>query len=51
MDTSYLGYCYSVGSLANPELWTLLKNVLMLQDWGVAKPNVLAETYMENTPH
>ncbi len=47
---SYAGQSYIQGELINPQLWTLLKNILMLQDWDVVKPNVLAEPYMGNTP-
>lgn len=47
---SYLGECFSGGQLVNPQVWTLLKNILMLQDWDVVKPNVLAEPYMGNIP-
>lgn len=46
----YLGLSYNRGELINPELWTLFKNILMLQDWDKVKPNVLAEPYMGNTP-
>jgi len=46
----FLSTSYNRGELVNPELWTLLKNILMLQDWDVVKPNVLAEPYMGNTP-
>ena len=46
----YVGLSYNRGELINPELWTLLKNILMLQDWDKVKPNVLAEPYMGNTP-
>ena len=46
---SYASHCYNHGALVNPELWTLLKNILMLQDYEVAKPNVLSETYLQNT--
>ena len=46
----YLGQSYNRGELINPEFWTLLKNILMLQDWDKVKPNVLAEPYMGNTP-
>lgn len=47
---SYLSTSYNEGQLINPQLWTLFKNFLMLQDWDVVKPNVLAEPYMGNTP-
>ncbi len=46
----YLTLSYNAGQLINPELWTLLKNILMLQDWEMVKPGVLAEPYMGNTP-
>jgi len=46
----YLGESYNKGALINPDLWTLLKNILMLQDWGEVKPNVLADPYMGNIP-
>ncbi len=46
----YLTLSYNAGHLINPELWTLVKNILMLQDWDMVKPNVLAEPYMGNTP-
>ena len=46
----YLGLSYNRGELINPEIWTLVKNILMLQDWERVKPGVLAEPYMGNTP-
>ena len=46
----YLGLSYNRGELINPELWTLFKNILMLQDWERVKPGVIAEPYMENIP-
>lgn len=46
----YLGLSYNRGELINPEIWTLIKNILMLQDWDKVKPNVLAEPYMGNIP-
>jgi len=46
----YVSLSYNRGELINPELWTLFKNILMLQDWEKVKPNVLAEPYMGNTP-
>lgn len=47
---SYLGVSYNQGELVNPQLWTLVKNIFMLQDWARVKPGVLAEPYMGNTP-
>jgi len=47
---SYLSVSYNQKQLVNPEIWTLIKNILMLQDWDHVKPNVLAEPYMGNTP-
>jgi peptidoglycan/LPS O-acetylase OafA/YrhL len=44
----YLMKCYSAGTLANPELTTLLGNILMLQDVITLKPHVLSGTYMGN---
>ena len=47
---TYLGESYSARELVNPQFWTLIKNILMLQDWGEVKPNVLAEPYLGNIP-
>lgn len=47
---AYLSESYNNGGLLNPDLGNLVKNLFMLQDWGVVKPNVLAEPYMGNTP-
>lgn len=44
----YLMKCYSQGTMANPELTTLMGNLFMLQDVITLKPNVLCGTYMGN---
>lgn len=46
----YLTVSYNAGGWENPQIWTLVKNIFMLQDWDVVKPNVLAEPYMGNIP-
>lgn len=47
---SYLLAAYSAKSWIDPQLKTLILNILMLQDWEAVKPNVIASAYMENTP-
>lgn len=47
---SYLLAAYSAKSWIDPQLKTLILNLLMLQDWEAVKPNVIASAYMENTP-
>ena len=46
---------YLIKSLSNltwvdPDVKTLTYNIFMLQDWELVKPNVIASTYMDNTP-
>ena len=47
---SYLSFSYNAGSLQVIDVKTLLGNILMLQDWGFARPNVIVEPYMDNGP-
>lgn len=47
---SYLCMSAREGEIVEPQFSALLKNLLMLQDWEEAKPNVIISPYMENTP-
>ncbi len=47
---SYLVACLEAGARIDPQPLVLLGNVLMLQDWPWAKPNVVVEPYMDNGP-
>ncbi|MBR8836484.1 MAG: acyltransferase [Stigonema ocellatum SAG 48.90 = DSM 106950] len=38
------------GFFVDPQLDVLIKNILMLQDVGALKPNVIVEPYMHNSP-
>jgi len=48
--TTYLLAAHSAKSWIDPQIKTLVLNLLMLQDWEAVKPNVLASAYMGNTP-
>ena len=50
MFVSYFASSYEAGQLLNPDLKGLAGNLLMLQDWSVANPNVLVDPYMGNGP-
>ncbi|WP_439131693.1 acyltransferase family protein [Polaribacter sp.] len=45
---AYVIKCFAEGGLANPDVKTLLGNLLMLQDVISLKPNVISATYMGN---
>ena len=47
---SYAVACVEAGALVDPQPEVLLGNLLMLQDWTWAKPNVVVEPYMDNGP-
>lgn len=47
---SYITLSHASGSLVNPQLSTLLGNVLMLQDWANVKPHTFFDPYLENNP-
>lgn len=47
---SYLLAVRESGFWIDPQLKTLLLNIVMLQDWEDVKPNVIASAYMGNTP-
>lgn len=46
----YAYVCLEQGYLTNPEILSLLMNLLMLQDVDTLKPAVLVSPYMGNTP-
>jgi len=50
MLVSYLTESYEAGEFLNPNIPSLLGNLFMLQDWGVANPNVIVDPYMGNGP-
>ena len=50
MLVSYFTESYEAGGLLGPDISSLLGNLLMLQDWSVANPNVLVDPYMGNGP-
>ena len=50
MALGYMIESFKNGSLSNPELKALFLNLLMLQDIGFLKPNVIVEPYMHNSP-
>ena len=47
---AYVLKCFQEGRMANPELWDLMGNILMLQDVTTQKPNVLFGVYLANGP-
>lgn len=47
---SYVLASYNNNHWIDPDLKTLFLNLVMLQDWEVVKPNVIASAYMNNTP-
>jgi len=47
---SYLVVSGEAGHLVSMEPRTLLGNLLMLQDWSFARPNVIVDAYMDNGP-
>lgn len=50
MSLGWFIACCSEGRWVDPNVKTLLLNLLMLQDIGSLKPNVIVEPYMHNTP-
>ena len=47
---SYCVQSYTAGAWLNPQIPNFLANILMLQDWAFARPNVIADPYMSNVP-
>ncbi len=47
---SYVVACMEAGVVVDPQPRVLLGNLLMLQDWSWAKPNVVVAPYMDNGP-
>lgn len=47
---SYFVLSWSNGEWQDPQLRELLGNLLMLQDWGDVKPNVIVGAYLGNGP-
>ena len=47
---SYFVASGQAGQLVSLEPWQLLGNLLMLQDWSFARPNVIVDAYMGNGP-
>lgn len=46
----YIAACIKSGSLEDPEIWSLILNILMLQDISSLKPGTITPPYMGNNP-